>query len=62
MIDSYINNIDIEQIKRAICVEEKYNYIDIMGRETSFSGFILKQLKQIYKFSSKNPKWLPIIS
>ena len=61
MIDSYINNIDIEQIKRAICVEEKYNYIDIMGRETSFSGFILKQLKQIYKFSSKNPKWLPII-
>ena len=61
MIDSYINNIDIEQIKRAICVEDKYNYIDIMGRETSFSGFILKQLKLIYKFSSKNPKWLPII-
>ena len=61
MNNSYIDKIDIDQIKRAILVEEKYNYIDIMGRETSFSGFIIKQLRLIYKYSSKAPKWLPII-
>ena len=61
MNQNFLDNIDIEQIKRAINVEEKYKYIDILGRETSFSGFILKQLRQIYKLSSKNPKWLPLI-
>lgn len=61
MNDDILKNIDIEQIKRAVSVEEKYKYIDIMGRETTFSGFILKQLRLIYKLSSKNPKWLPVI-
>lgn len=61
MANNYLNKIDLEQIKRAISVEEKYKYIDIMGRETSFSGFILKQLRYIYKLSSKNAKWLPVI-
>ena len=61
MYCNYLEKIDIDQIKRAIHVEEKYNYIDIMGRESSFSGFILKQLRLIYKYSSKNPKWLPVI-
>ena len=57
----YLNDIDIEKIKRAINVEEKYKYIDIMGRETSFSGFMIKQLYKIYKLSSKNAVWLPVI-
>ena len=59
MSENYLNDIDIEQIKRAINVEEKYKFIDINGRESSFSGFILKQLRKIYKLSSKNPKNKP---
>ena len=58
---SYFSDIDITHIKKAISVEEKYKYIDIMGRESTFSGFMLKQLRLIYKGSSKNPKWLPVI-
>ena len=61
MSNNYLSNIDIEQIRRAIQVEEKYKYINIMGKEAAFSGFILKQLRLIYKYSGKNPKWLPVI-
>ncbi len=61
MDDNYLKDIDIEQIKRAIRVEEKYKYINIRGRENAFSGFMLKQLHIIYKLSSKNVKWLPLI-
>ncbi len=61
MSENYLKNIDIELIKKAIQIEEKYKYIDIMGKEVPFSGFMLKQLKQIYKLSLKNVKWLPII-
>ncbi len=56
-----LKNIDIEQIRRAIQVEEKYKFINIMGKESSFAGFILKNLKKIYINSGKNIKWLPII-
>lgn len=61
MTDNYLNSIDIEHIKRAIQVEEKYKYINIMGREVAFSSFMLKQLKLIHKKSSKNVKWVPLI-
>lgn len=61
MIDNYLNNIDINQIKKAIQVEEKYDYINIQGKESAFSYFIIKNLKQIYKLSGKNAKWLSII-
>ena len=61
MFNNYLDNVDIEQIKRAIQVEEKYKYINIMGKESAFSGFMIKQLKFIYKLSGKNPKWLPVI-
>ena len=61
MKDNYLDKIDVEQIKRAIQVEEKYKYINIMGKENAFSGFMLKQLRQIYKLSGKNAKWLPVI-
>lgn len=53
--------IDLNHIKRAILAEEKYKHINVPGRETNFSGFMLKQLKKIYKLSGKNVKWLPLI-
>lgn len=61
MSENYLSKIDIEKIKRAIIAEEKYKYINIPGRETVFSGFMIKQLKLIYKYSGKNVKWLPLI-
>lgn len=61
MNNNYLKNIDIEQIRRAVKVEEKYKYINITGREADFSRFMLKQLNLIYKFSNKDVKWLPII-
>lgn len=61
MKDNYLKNIDIDQIRRAIQVEEKYKYINIMGKEAAFSGFMLKQLKLIYKVSGKNSQWLTVI-
>ena len=51
-----LKNIDIEQIRRAIQVEEKYKFINIMGKESSFAGFILKNLKKIYINYGKNIK------
>ena len=59
--DSYLQNINLEQIKLAIDVEEKHQYIDIKGRESTFSRFIKKEIEKIYKLSNKDPKWLPII-
>lgn len=61
MTNKYLENIDVAQIRRAIEVEEKYKYINIMGKEVAFAGFMLKQLKLIYKNSGKNIKWLPVI-
>ena len=61
MNDNYTSKIDIEHIRKAIELEEKYKYIDVVGREKSFSGFMLSQIKLIYKYSGKNTKWLPVI-
>lgn len=49
---------NIQQLKQAIEVEQKNLYIDIKGKEDTFSGFILKQLHSLYKQSKKNPKWI----
>jgi len=57
----YLNEIDIEHIKRAVQIEEKYKYINIDGRESSFAGFMRKQLMKIYKLSGRNPKWEAVI-
>ena len=53
MKSSSLNNIDIELIKKAVELEEKYKYIDLEGRENTFSGFMIKQIKQIYKILIK---------
>ena len=52
---------NIQQIRQAIEVEQKNQYIDIRGRQSNFSGFILNQLHKLYKQSKKNPKWLLLI-
>ncbi|MDD3237951.1 MAG: ATP-dependent DNA helicase RecG [Candidatus Gastranaerophilales bacterium] len=61
MTKTYLENANLDQIKLAIAVEEKHQYIDIRGKETSFSGFMIKELRKIYKLSKKNTRWLPII-
>lgn len=48
----------IKQIRQAIEIEQKHLYIDIRGKEDTFSGFILKQLRIFYRQSKRNPKWL----
>ena len=47
---------NLEQIKKAIEVEVKYQYININGKTKSFSAFICSELKKELKIS-KNPKW-----
>lgn len=59
--NSYLEKIDLEHIKRAIQVEEKYKYINLSGRESNFSEFMVKQLRKINKLSGKNPKWSAIL-
>lgn len=49
---------NIKQIRQAIEVEQKHLYIDIRGKETTFSSFILKQLQILYRKSKRNPQWL----
>ena len=47
---------NLDQIKKAIEVEVKYQYININGKTRSFSSFICSELRKKIK-SSKNPKW-----
>ncbi len=61
ILESYLKDVNLEQIKTAIGVEEKHQFIDIKGKESTFSGFIKKELRKIYKLSKKDPKWLPLI-
>ena len=43
-----INDTDqLKQLRQAIEVEQKNLYINIQGKEDSFSGFILKQLHKL---------------
>lgn len=51
----------LNQLRQAIEVEQKNQYINIIGRESNFSTFILKQLHKFYKLSKKNPKWILLI-
>ena len=47
---------NLEQIKKAVEIEVKYQYININGKTRSFSSFICSELKKEIK-ASKNPKW-----
>lgn len=48
---------NLEQIKQAIEIERKHQYINIKGRNQTFARFIKGEVLKIYKNSKKNPKW-----
>ena len=52
---------NIEQLRQAIEVERKYKYIDIQGRQYSFSSFIRKLARKHYNSSGKKPKWAVLL-
>lgn len=47
----------MEQIKQAIEIERKHQYINIRGKKQTFAHFIKGEILDAYKKSNKNPKW-----
>lgn len=52
---------NLENIKIAIDIETKYQYIDLHGKKQKFSDFIKGEAKKNYKKSKKNPRWAVVI-
>lgn len=48
---------NLEQIKQAIEIERKHQYINIRGKNQTFAKFIKGEILNAYKNSNKNPKW-----
>lgn len=48
---------NLEQIKQAIEIERKHQYINIKGKDKTFARFIKGEILSVYKTSKKNPKW-----
>jgi len=48
---------NLEQIKQAIEIERKHQYINIKGRSQTFARFIKGEILKVYKKSKKNPRW-----
>lgn len=48
---------NLEQIKQAIEIERKHQYINIKGKNKTFAHFIKGELLREYNSSKKNPKW-----
>src|SRR5574344_679270 len=48
---------NLEQIKKAIEVEVKHQYINIRGKEKTFARFIQGEILREYKKSKLSPKW-----
>ena len=48
---------NLDKIKQAIEYETKYRYIDIRGKEKTFSQFIKSEIKKEIKNNKKNPRW-----
>ena len=48
---------NLEQIKKAIEIERKHQYINIRGNTQTFARFIKGEILNAYKNSNKNPKW-----
>ncbi len=48
---------NLEQIKKAIEIEAKYQYTDIRGRTKSFSAFIRGEIRKFIKTSSIPERW-----
>lgn len=52
---------NLEQIKQAIEIERKHQYINIRGKSRTFAGFIKSEILNFYKKSGKNPSWKIIL-
>lgn len=52
---------NLEQIKQAIEIERKHQYINIRGKSQTFAKFIKGEISRAYKESNKNPKWKVLI-
>ncbi len=48
---------NLDQIKQAIEVERKFEFINIQGKTKKFSQFMMGEIMNIYKSSKRNPKW-----
>lgn len=48
---------NLEQVKKAIEIEAKYKYINIDGKNKSFSSFICSVIRHEIKQNPQNPKW-----
>ena len=48
---------NLEQIRQAIEIERKYQYINLKGKSGTFAKFIISQIKKIYKLTKKDAKW-----
>lgn len=48
---------NLEQIKQAIDVERKHQFINIKGKNKTFARFIKGEILNAYKESKRNPKW-----
>lgn len=52
---------NLEQIRQAIEIERKHQYINIRGKNSTFAKFIKSEILGFYKKSNKNPKWQILI-
>lgn len=48
---------NLEQIKQAIEIERKHQYINIKGKNQTFARFIKGEILTAYKNSKKSPRW-----
>lgn len=48
---------NLDQIKQAIEIERKHQYINIKGKSQTFARFIKSEILKIYKKSKNNPRW-----
>lgn len=48
---------NLEQLKQAIEIERKHQYINIKGKKQTFARFIKGEILNAYKKSNNNPKW-----
>ncbi|MCR4880574.1 MAG: ATP-dependent DNA helicase RecG [bacterium] len=48
------------EIKKALEIEVKNNYINIVGKKKSFSKYMLAEIKKIIRLMPKNEKWRSI--
>ena len=48
---------ELERLKAAINIEDKYRYINLMGKQFPFSEFMKRETNKIFLKTGKNPKW-----